>query len=48
MSDLYGSLDEKKKKRKKAGNEHWRGYQLPHIDLARENFEEAIGGKVDW
>ena len=35
-------------KRKKAGNEHRRGYQLPHIDLARENFEEAIGGKVDW
>ena len=34
--------------RKKINNEQQRGYQLPHIDLAKENFEEAIGGKVDW
>ena len=34
--------------RKQINNEQQRGYQLPHIDLARENFESAIGGKVDW
>ena len=34
--------------RKQINNEQQRGYQLPHIDLAKENFEEAIGGKVDW
>lgn len=34
--------------RKQINKEQQRGYQLPHIDLAKENFEKAIGGKVDW
>ena len=34
--------------RKQNNNEQQRVSQLPHIDLARENFESAIGGKVDW
>ena len=34
--------------RKQINKEQQRGYQLPHIDLAKENFEKAIGGKIDW
>ena len=34
--------------RKQINKEQQRGYQLPHIDLAKQNFEKAIGGKVDW
>ena len=36
------------KARRKSGGTQGRGYDLPHIDVARGEFDKAMGGGVDW
>ncbi len=36
------------KTRRKSGGIQGRGYHLPHIDIARQEFDKAMGGGVDW
>jgi len=36
------------KGRRKSSGTQERGYFLPHIDVARREFDQAMGGGVDW
>lgn len=35
-------------RRKLSGDDQQRGYELPSIDVARREFDHAIGGRVNW
>ena len=34
--------------RRRGGEGNKRGFQLPPLEIARREFEEYLGGKVDW
>lgn len=49
VADKLGKLcPSAKKSRSTSNGDQERGYDLPHIDLARNNFDKAMGGGMDW
>ena len=49
VADKLGKLcPSAKKSRSTSNGDQERGYDLPHIDLARNDFDKAMGGGMDW